>query len=41
MSGTVTFTVATEADLDASIAAIDLGGTASAANTNYVILISR
>src|SRR5271166_3747601 len=40
MSGTVTFTVATEADLDAAIAAIDLGGTASAVNTNYVILIT-
>ena len=39
MSGTV-FTVATEADLDAALAAIDLGGSASAVNTNYVILIT-
>ena len=40
MATTVTYTVATEAEFDAAIAAIDLGGTASAANTDYVILIT-
>ena len=40
MSGTITYTVATEADLDAAIAAINLGGSASAINTSYVIAIT-
>jgi hypothetical protein len=40
MATTVTYTVATEAEFDAAIAAIDLGGTASAINTDYVILIT-
>ena len=40
MSGTTVFSVATEADLDAAIAAIDVGGTSSAPNTAYTILIT-
>jgi len=40
MSGTTVFSVASEADLDAAIAAIDVGGAASAANTAYVISIT-
>jgi hypothetical protein len=40
MSATLTYTVATEAQLDAAIAAINAASTASATNTDYVILIT-
>src|SRR5579863_6965523 len=40
MSGTVTFTVSNESQLNAAIAAIDIGGTASATNTAYSITLS-
>ena len=40
MSGTIVYTIATEADLDAAITAISLGGAASAINTDYVISIT-
>ena len=40
MSGTTTFSVATAAELNAAIAAIDVGGTSSAPNTAYTILIA-
>ncbi len=40
MSGTVVFSVATEAQLNTALAAIDNGGTASAANTAYLILLT-
>src|SRR5271157_3023264 len=40
MAGTVVYTITSEADLDAAIAAIDVGGTASAANASYIFLIT-
>ena len=40
MSGTTTFTVATAAELNAAIDAIDIGGSAASPNTAYVIQIT-
>jgi len=40
MSVTVTFSVATEADLNAAIAAINVGGSDSATNTAYQIILT-
>ena len=40
MTVTTVFNVATEADFDAAIVAIDVGGTDSAANTPYVIQVA-